>query len=90
MSFLRTLLYVVVAILASTAVFAAAHVYRYGWDAATYNGQDPCAACRCNCDSRIRKLVSRSSGFLSGWLVIFAIATVLFAAPTFYVAANLN
>lgn len=102
MSFLRTLLFVLVPIMASTAVFAAAHVYRYGWDAATYNGQDPWALfffgiggafvplAVSTVIAGIRKLVSRSSGFLRGWLVIFAIATVLFAAPSFYVAASLK
>ena len=102
MNFLRTLFYVVVAILVSTGVFAAAHVYRYGWDAATYNGHDPWAVfffgmggafvplTVATVIAGIRKLVSRSSSFLSGWLVIFAIATVLFAAQLFYVAAYLN
>jgi hypothetical protein len=102
MSFLRTLLNIVVAILASTAVFAAAHVYRYGWDAATYNGQDPWALfffgiggafapfVVATAAAGIRKLISGSSSLLKWWLVIFATTTVLFAAPIFYVAANLN
>lgn len=102
MSFLRTLVFVLVPIMASTAVFAAAHVYRYGWDAATYNGQDPWALFFFGIGGAfvplvvstliagIRTLVSRSNGFLRGWLVMFTIATILFAAPTFYVAASLN
>lgn len=102
MNFLRIVFYVLVAILVSTCVFAAVYVYRYGLDAATYNGHDPWALfflgiggafvplAIATVIAGIRKLVSRSSSFLSGWLVIFAIATVLFAAPTFYVAASFN
>lgn len=102
MSFLRALLFVIVAIMASTAVFALAHVYRYGWDAATYNGQDPWAVFFLGIGGAfvplaisaviagIRTPLSRSSGFLRAWLVIFTIATLVFAAPTFYVASSLN
>lgn len=102
MDFLRAVIYVIVAILASTGIFAAAYVYRYGWDAATYNGHDPWALfffgvggafvplAIATVIAGIRQFVSRSSNFLRGWLVIFGITTVLFAAPTFYVAANLN
>lgn len=98
--FLRTLLFVLVPIMASTAVFAAAHVYRYGWDAAIYNGQDPWALfffalggafvplAVSTVIAGIRTLLSRSSGFLRGWLVIFTVTTIVFAVPNFYVAVS--
>ena len=102
MKLMRKVIFVVGAVLFSTGVFAAAHLYRYGWDAATYNGQDPWALFFLGIGGAfvplivatviagIWKLVFRSSSFVSGWLVVFGIATVLFAAPTFYVATNLN
>lgn len=99
----RTFLYVVVASLASICVFAVAHIYRYGWAAITYNGQDPWALFFVGAGGAfvpfivatliagIMQLISRSrSSFLEEWLVVFAVATFLFAAPTFYVTANLN
>ena len=102
MNFLRTVLYVVVAILVSTGVFAAAYVHRYGWDAATDNGLDPWALfffgigdaflplAVATVMAGIRKLLDRETSFLTDWLVTVAIITVLFAALYLYVGAKLN
>ena len=99
---MKILIVVFGAILLSIGVFAAAHVYRYGWNAATYNGHDPWALFFFGIGGAFVPLIvatviagiwrtfSRSSSFISVWLMIFGIATVLFAVPTFYVGANLG